>query len=418
MVTQKTDNKPDQKQAIYKMKYEVCAIRPEALEEWADPVEPMVYSTAIDKEGRATIYIQDALVQKPIFSWQEASCYETIKKEIGNALTNSTVKEIWLDIDSPGGSVLGVSDLAEYIFANRNSKPIIAYINSMAASAAYWIASACSKVILASETTLTGSIGVVSVHVDTSKNEANYGVKITEIVAGKYKRIASQHVPLEEEGRAVLQSQVDEYYQVFVSSVAKYRSKSIDEILLVADGKEYIGSKAISAGLADEIKNGISVNNNLIGEKNMDLEQLKQENEQLKQEIEQLKKELEDLKKSKENSPQEPPPQEPPSNAKLEEKIAMAIKQDRERMFALDEMITDEVSKKIVMDAKKNGLSVGDTAYSIVVAHKKESPVNFRAGLEKENKIIPTGGSLPTHEEIEQNNLIACATNNVNKRRK
>ena len=417
MVTQKTDNKPDQKQAIYKMKYEVCAIRPEALEGWANPVEPIAYSTTIDKEGRTTIYIQDALVQKPIFLWQATSCYETIKKEIGNALTNSAVKEIWLDIDSPGGSVLGVSDLAEYIFSNRNSKPIIAYINSMAASAAYWIASACSRVILASETTLTGSIGVVSVHVDTSKNEANFGVKITEIVAGKYKRIASQHVPLEEEGRAVLQSQVDEYYQVFVSSVAKYRGKSIDEILLVADGKEYIGSKAISAGLADEIKNGISVNNNLIGEKNMDLEQLKQENEKLKQEIEQLKKELEDLKKS--NPPQEPnPPQAPSSNEKLEEKIAMAIKQDRERMFALDEMITDEVSKKIVMDAKKNGLSVGDTAYSIVVAHKKESPVNFRAGLEKENKIIPTGGSLPSHEEIEQNNLIAFATNKVNQRRK
>ena len=400
------------------MKYEVCAIRPEALEGWANPVEPIAYSTTIDKEGRATIYIQDALVQKPIFLLQAASCYETIKKEIGNALTNSTVKEIWLDIDSPGGSVLGVSDLAEYIFANRNSKPIVAYINSMAASAAYWIASACSKIVLASETTLTGSIGVVSVHVDTSKNEANFGVKITEIVAGKYKRIASQHVPLEEEGRAVLQSQVDEYYQVFVSSVAKYRGKSIDEILLVADGKEYIGSKAISAGLADEIKNGISDNKNLIGEQNMDLEQLKQENEQLKQEIEQLKKELEDLK-SKEKPPQEPnPPQETSDEEKLEEKIAMAIKQDRERMFALDEMITDDVSKKIVMDAKKAGLSVGDTAYSIVVAHKKESPTNFRAGLDKENKIIPTGGSLPSHEEIEQNNLIAFATNTVNQRRK
>ena len=316
--------------------------------------------------------------------------------------------------------MLGVSDLAEYIYAQRSVKPIVAYINSMAASAGYWIAAACSKIILASETTLTGSIGVVSVHVDSSKLDANCGVKITEIVAGKYKRIAGNHAPLEDEGRVFLQEQVDEYYAIFVSSVAKYRGKKFDDILLVADGKEYIGSKAISVGLADEINNQI-VSNNITGEKNMDeLEQLKQENERLKQENEQLKKENEELKNGNGNPPsQGEGNQEEDPNKEKEMALAInnAIKAERERMSSLDELISDEQSQQVISQAKKEGWSAEKASYEILRGQKKNGLANFRASLEKENKYVATLTNIPPHEEIERTNLIATAVASVNKKR-
>lgn len=405
------------------MNYEVCAIRPEALATWEnfeEPQTPPPASLQVDKEGTAKIYIQDVLVQKPFFTWQTSSCYETIKAQISTALSNADVKRIKLDIDSPGGSVLGVSDLAEYIYTQRTVKPIYAYVNSMAASAAYWIAAACSKIILASETTLTGSIGVVAVHVDSSKLEADCGVKITEIVAGKYKRIAGNHAPLENEGRAFLQEQVDEYYNIFVSSIAKYRGKKFDEILLVADGKEYIGSKAISVGLADEIEHQI-ISNNITGEKNMDeLEQLKQENERLKQENEQLKKENEELKNGNGNPPSqgENNQQEDP-NKKEEMALAInnAIKAERERMSSLDELISDEHSQQVISQAKKEGWSAEKASYEILMGQKKNSGASLRANLAKENKFVASLTNIPSHEEMERTNLVASAVAAVNKKR-
>lgn len=174
---------------------------------------------------------------------------------LDQAAADPQVAAIVLEIDSPGGQVDGVQQFAAQVQAVRAAgKPVVAWINGVGASGAYWIASAAERVLIADTTTVVGSIGVVATHVDVSKREAALGMKTTEITAGKYKRIASSYAPLSEEGRATLQQQVDAIYSVFVDAVAAHRGVSAEQVLTdMADGRVFIGQQAITAGLVDGV---------------------------------------------------------------------------------------------------------------------------------------------------------------------
>ena len=107
---------------------------------------------------------------------------EQIERDFDSLIENSTIEKIILVIDSPGGEVDGILPLAEKIFESRGKKEIIALVNPVAASAAYWLASAASKVYISSATDTVGSIGVVTMHVDYSVlMEEKLGIKTTEI---------------------------------------------------------------------------------------------------------------------------------------------------------------------------------------------------------------------------------------------
>lgn len=178
---------------------------------------------------------------------------QLFERDFKKAMADPAVQSILLLVDSPGGSVDGVQELANLIFENRGQKPIIAYTDGMMASAAYWIASATEKLFISGDTTQVGSIGVVAAHVDISKAEERMGVKTTEIVAGKYKRIASRYSPLTEEGKASIQEAVDHIYSVFVNDVARNRGVSEEKALSMADGKVFMGKQAVDAGLVDGV---------------------------------------------------------------------------------------------------------------------------------------------------------------------
>lgn len=177
-----------------------------------------------------------------------------VANQLAAAANDPAVTSIILEIDSPGGQVDGVMELAGMVKSVRESKPVAAWVSGVAASGGYWIASAAERVLIADETTLTGSIGVVATHVDVSRREEALGIKTTEITAGKYKRVASSYQPLSEEGRATLQQQVDALYSVFVEAVAAQRGASVDDVLnRMADGRVFIGRQGIEAGLVDGV---------------------------------------------------------------------------------------------------------------------------------------------------------------------
>lgn len=170
------------------------------------------------------------------------------------ALKDPTVRAIVLHVDSPGGSVDGTRELAQTIFDARGQKPVVAFADGLMASAAYWIAAAADQVLMAGETTRVGSIGVVATHTDMSRAEEKAGVKTTEITAGKYKCITSQYAPLTEEGRTVLQDHVDAIYSLFVNDIAAFRGVSSEIVLeKMADGRVFMGTKAVEAGLVDGV---------------------------------------------------------------------------------------------------------------------------------------------------------------------
>ncbi len=183
------------------------------------------------------------------------SSTEILARNFKAALNDREVESILLDIDSPGGTIDGLKDLSDLIYASREQKPIVAYANGIMASAAYWIGSAAHKIV-GSETAEIGSIGVALIHYDLSARDEKSGVKRTVIVGGKYKRIASDERPLSEEGAEYLQAFVDDYYTLFLEAVARNRGSDTEMVHeKMADGRIFIGKKALSPGLVDKIGN-------------------------------------------------------------------------------------------------------------------------------------------------------------------
>lgn len=179
---------------------------------------------------------------------------QIFQQNLQAALDDPQVKSILLVIDSPGGTVDGTQEAATAVFQAREQKPVIAFADGLMASAAYWIGSAAQKVFVSGDTTEVGSIGVVAQHVDYSKQDEKLGIKVTEITAGKYKRIASENAPLSDEGRAVIQEQVNHIYSVFVDEVARNRGASAETVLTeMADGRIFLGQQAVKAGLVDGV---------------------------------------------------------------------------------------------------------------------------------------------------------------------
>ncbi len=148
---------------------------------------------------------------------------------LGDALADPAVEQILIDIDSPGGSVYGVEELATQILVARGQKPVIAVANSLAASAAYWIGSAASE-FYCTPGGEVGSIGVWQAHEDLSGALLYEGIDVTLISAGKYKVEGNPYEPLTEEATAFLQSRVDEYYSAFVAAVAQARGVPADAV--------------------------------------------------------------------------------------------------------------------------------------------------------------------------------------------
>jgi signal peptide peptidase SppA len=177
-----------------------------------------------------------------------------VQEQFDAAMNDPKVKAVLLAIDSPGGSVDGTAELAGMIHAARGEKPVVAFTDGLMCSAAYWIGSAADAIYISGDTPQVGSIGVVASHMDISKAEEMMGVKTTEIAAGKYKRIASRHMPLSKEGRQNIQEMVDYVYSAFVADVAKHRGVSEEQALeQMADGRIFYGRQAVNAGLVDGV---------------------------------------------------------------------------------------------------------------------------------------------------------------------
>lgn len=202
------------------------------------------------ENGVAVISIHGLLTKRSEF-FENTVGYEEIRESIGRALIDDQVDSILLDIDSPGGEVGGLFDLVDYIFKSRNLKPIYAYANDSAFSAAYAIASACSKVFI-NRTSGVGSIGVIATHVDVSGADKKEGVTYTTIFAGDKKADLNIHEPLSERAKDSLQAEVNRLYEMFVSIVSRNRDLHVD-LVRATQAASYFGNDCINIGLADEI---------------------------------------------------------------------------------------------------------------------------------------------------------------------
>jgi signal peptide peptidase SppA len=168
-------------------------------------------------------------------------------------LADDTVGQILIDIDSPGGSVYGVAELATEIVKARAQKPVVAVANSLAASAAYWIGCSAGEFYVTPGGEV-GSIGVWQAHFDYSKALEEEGVKPTLISAGKFKVEGNPYVPLDPEAQAFMQSRVDDYYNAFIKAVAKGRGVSVADVRDgMGEGRVLGADAALAAKMVDGV---------------------------------------------------------------------------------------------------------------------------------------------------------------------
>lgn len=169
------------------------------------------------------------------------------------AMANEQISAIVIDVDSPGGVVNGVHELATQIAAARGTKRIVASVTGMAASAAYWVATAADEVVVTPSGDV-GSIGVYTVHSDLSAKLEKEGVKTTIVKAGKYKAEGDPTQPLSEEAAAALQARVDAVYAMFTTDVAKHMGvKAADVRDGFGEGRVVGAKQALEFGMVHKI---------------------------------------------------------------------------------------------------------------------------------------------------------------------
>lgn len=178
---------------------------------------------------------------------------EALGREIQRASTDPNIKAIVLDVDSPGGTVGGVTELSEIISQARVRKNIIAVVNSLAASAAYWLASSSSEIVI-TPSGETGSIGVFMLHTDFSAMDKRLGIKRTLISAGEHKVEGNPFEPLGDEAKRAIQKDVDFFHSMFIKDVARGRGISSSTVRNdFGRGRILNAQAAKRAGLVDKI---------------------------------------------------------------------------------------------------------------------------------------------------------------------
>jgi ClpP class serine protease len=174
-----------------------------------------------------------------------ATSVEVLARDVRAAVDDPNVAAVLLHLDSPGGEVTGIHELAAMIHEARATKRIAAYVGGACCSAAYWIASATDEIIV-DATARVGSIGVVA----AVPNPAASSSKEIEIVSSQSPRKGLD--PRTQEGRAAVLATVDQIADIFVDDVARHRRITRDKVL-EGRGGQFVGAEAIAAGLADRI---------------------------------------------------------------------------------------------------------------------------------------------------------------------
>jgi protease-4 len=165
---------------------------------------------------------------------------------------SAMVKAVILRIDSPGGTTAGSEALYEAIRKMARGKPVVAVMDTVAASGGYIVALAADHIV-ARGNTLTGSIGVIFSFPEVSKLLDTIGVKMEEIKSGELKAEPSPYKPVSPKAREVSNEMVQDSFAWFMGLVAERRKLTPERVRVLADGRVYTGRQAAQVQLVDEI---------------------------------------------------------------------------------------------------------------------------------------------------------------------
>src|SRR5947208_11422882 len=179
------------------------------------------------------------------------SMVDDMRAALQQARDDDRVKAIVLEIDSPGGEVTASDAIYSALVKARAKKPVVVYMESLAASGGYYV-SCGGKFLMASETTITGSIGVIIQTLNYEQLFNKIGLAAVVFKSGKFKDMLNGARPITPEERELVQSFVMKTYEKFLGIVAKERNLSADTLRnTIADGRILSGKDAYDNKLVD-----------------------------------------------------------------------------------------------------------------------------------------------------------------------
>ncbi len=208
-------------------------------------------TTAQQPTGVAVIALEGVVYSKAP-DWAEDWGYVSPQRfatRVLDAANDPSIYEIILDINSPGGTVLGIYEAAAAVRMASSMKPVTAVANELMASAAYWIASGATRVVATPLATI-GSIGVITAHADYSKMLEAEGIDLKIYRTGTNKALGQMVDPNDETMQEDVGGELNTILAMFASEVAASRGMSVEAIVAL-EGRTFIGAQAIEIGLAD-----------------------------------------------------------------------------------------------------------------------------------------------------------------------
>ena len=189
------------------------------------------------------------------FLSDEPNTVSRIKEELTTAAQDGNIKAVLLRINSPGGTVTASDIIYHEIeqFKKTSGLPVIACIMDLGASGGYYVAVSADKIV-AHPTTVTGSIGVIMLHLSVEGLMKKIGVTDTSIKTGEHKDMGSPFKTMTEEEQNIFLGVLDDMYQKFLAVIAKNRpGLSMEKLRPLADGRIYTARQALEFGLIDQV---------------------------------------------------------------------------------------------------------------------------------------------------------------------
>lgn len=207
----------------------------------------------VSPEGIAVIELSGVLMKQESSLFASTSTVEA-RRRIRAAARSKEAAAIVLLIDSPGGTAGGTSDLAAEVRRAAAVKPVVAYIEDLGASAAYWVASQADQIVANQHDALVGSLGTYLVVTDSSEEAAQKGRKVHVISTGPFKGAGVPGAEITDEQLEMFREEVFEINAAFQRGVMQGRNlsaKAVDELFT---GRVWSATQARQLGLVDDIQ--------------------------------------------------------------------------------------------------------------------------------------------------------------------